>query len=58
MMFRWLNSYGVKNVVEYNCTIKTKVFQKRPTHGGIIEAKEFYIQPSFEIYKGKLVLRF
>ena len=38
--------------------LKLKCLQKKPTHGGIIEAKEFYIQPSFELYKGKLVLRF
>ena len=28
-----------------------------PTHDGIIEAKEVYIQQSFERYKGTLVLR-
>ena len=29
-----------------------------PTHDDIIEVKEVFIQLSFEIYKGKLVLRF
>ena len=24
-MFQWLNSYGANNVVEFGCTIKTKV---------------------------------
>ena len=38
--------------------LNLKRLLKEPTHDDIIEAKEFYIQLSFERYKGKLVLRF
>ena len=38
--------------------LKLKCLLKKPTHDDIIEAKEFYIQLSFERYKGKLVLHF
>ena len=55
-MFIWLNSYGAINVVQFSCTIKTKVFAKEAIHDDIIKAKEFYIQQSFGRYKGKLVL--
>ena len=37
--------------------LKLKCLQK-PTHDDIIEAKEFYIQLSFERYKAKLALFF
>ena len=30
----------------------------KPPHDDIIEAKEVYMQLSFEIYKGKLMLRY
>ena len=56
-MFKWLNSYGANNIVQFSCTFKTKVLPKKPTHDDIIEAKEVYIQQSFGRYKGKLVLR-
>ena len=36
--------------------LKLKYWLKKPIHDDIIEA--IYIQLSFEIYKGKLVLRF
>ena len=38
--------------------LKLMCLLKKPTHSGIIEAKKFYIQPSFERYKVKLVLHF
>ena len=38
--------------------IKLKFFLKKSTHEDTIEAKAFYLQLSFERYKGKLVLRF
>ena len=38
--------------------LKLKCLLKKPTHDDIIEAKEFYLQLSFERYKRKLVLRF
>ena len=57
-MFKWLNSYGANNVVQFSCAIQTKVFAEKATHDDIIEAKEFYIQLYFERYEGKLVLRF
>ena len=57
-MFKWLNSYRANNVVQFSCTIQTKVFAEEATHDDIIEAKEFYIQLYFERYKEKLVLRF
>ena len=56
-MFKWLNSYGANNVVQFSCTIKTKAFAEEQTHDDIIEANEFYIQQSFGSYKGKIVLR-
>ena len=56
-MFKWLNSYGANNVVQFSCTIKTKVFVEEANYDDIIEAKEVYIQQSFGRYKGKLVLR-
>ena len=37
----------------FGCTVKTKVF----ADDDIIEAKEVYIQLSFERYKVKLMLR-
>ena len=37
--------------------LKLKCLLKMPTHNDIIEAKEVYIQQSFERYKGNLVLR-
>ena len=37
---------------------KLKCLLKKPTYDDIIEAKEFYIQLSFERYEGKLVLLF
>ena len=49
--------YGANNVVQFSCTIKTKVFAEEPTHDDFIEGKEVYIQQSFGRYKGKLVLR-
>ena len=36
---------------------KLKCVLMKPTHDDIIEAKEVYIQLSFERYVGKLVLR-
>ena len=36
--------------------LKLMCLLKKPTHDGIIEAKEVYIQQSFGRYKGKLVL--
>ena len=57
-MFKWLNSYGAKNVVQFSCTFKLKCLQKKPTQNNILKAKEFYIQLFSERYKGKLVLRF
>ena len=58
-MFKWLNSYGANNVVQFSCTFKTnlKVFSEKPTHDDIMDAKEVYFQQSFGKYKGKLVLR-
>ena len=56
-MFKWLNSYGANNVVQFSCTIKINCLLKKLTHDDIIEAKEVYIQQSFGRYKGKLVLR-
>ena len=56
-MFKWLNSYRANNIVQFSCTIKTKVFAEESNSNGIIEAKESYIQQSFGKYKGKLVLR-
>ena len=38
--------------------LKLKCLPKKPTHDDIIEANKFYIHPSFETYKGNLVLRF
>ena len=38
--------------------LKLMCLGKKPNHDDIIEAKEFYIQLSFERYKGKLVLHF
>ena len=38
--------------------LKLKYLLKKPTHDDIIKAKVFYIQLSFERYKGKSVLRF
>ena len=38
--------------------LKLKCLLKKPAHDDIIEAKEFYIQLSFERYTGKLVLYF
>ena len=38
--------------------LKLKSLLKKPLHDDNIEAKKVFIQPSFEIYKGKLVLRF
>ena len=54
-MFPRLNSF--KEVVWSSfCTIQTKVLDEiKPTHDDIIEAKEVYIQLSFEKYEGKLV---
>ena len=37
--------------------LKLKCLLKEPARDDIIEAKEVYIQQSFERYKGKLVLR-
>ena len=37
--------------------LKLKLLLMKPTHDDIIEAKEIYIQLSFERYKGKLMLR-
>ena len=37
--------------------LKLKCLLKKPTHGDIIEAKDFCIQQSFGRYKWKLVLR-
>ena len=56
-MVKLLNLNGANNVVQFSCSIKTKVFAEEPTHDDIIEAKEVYIQQSFGRYKGKLVLR-
>ena len=56
-MFKWLNSYGTNNAVQFSCTFKTKLFAEEPTHDDIIEEKEVYIQSSFGRYKGMLVLR-
>ena len=56
-MFKWLNSYGANNIVQFSCTFKTKVFAEEANSYGIIVAKEVYIQQSFGRYKGKLVLR-
>ena len=56
-MFKWLNSYGANNVVQFCVQLKLKCLLKVPTHDDIIEAKEVYIQQSFGKYKGKLVLR-
>ena len=36
--------------------LKLKCLLKKPTHDYIMEAMYFYLQLSFEIYKGKLVL--
>ena len=36
--------------------LKQKCLPKKPTHDGIYEAKEVYIQQSFGRCKGKLVL--
>ena len=38
--------------------LKLKCLLKKPTHDDIIKANEFYMQLSFERYKGELVLRF
>ena len=56
-MFKWLNSYGANNVVQFSCTFKLKCFLKDPSHDDIIDGKEVYIQQTFGKYKGKLVLR-
>ena len=56
-MFKWLNSNGANNVVQFSCIIKLKSLLKKPTHDDIIQAKEVYIQLSFGRYKEKLVLR-
>ena len=37
--------------------LKLKCLLKKPTHDNIIDAKEVYIQKSFERYIRKLVLR-
>ena len=58
----YLTNISVTKIIRsslYRCTIKTfKCLLKKPTNDGINEAKEIYTQLSFEIYKGKLVLRF
>ena len=56
-MFKLLNPCGANNVVQFSCTIKTKVFAEEGNSDDIIEAKEVYIQQSFGRYNGKLVLR-
>ena len=56
-MFKWLNSYGANNIVQFSCTIILKCLLKKSTRDDIVEAKEVYIQQSFGRYKGKLVLR-
>ena len=38
--------------------LKLKCFVKKPNHDDMFDAKEFYTQLSFELYKGKLALRF
>ena len=56
-MFKWLNSYGANNVVQFIVVrLKLKRLLKKPAHDDIIEAKEVYIQQSFGRYRGKLVL--
>ena len=57
-MFTWLNSYGANNVIQFSCTIKTKVFAAEASLGDIIDANKFYKQLYFKRYKGKWVLRF
>ena len=32
-MFKWLKSYGANNVVQFSCTIKTKVFAEEASLG-------------------------
>ena len=56
-MFKWLNSDGANNVVQFSCTLKLMCLLKKSFHDDIIKAKEVYIQQSFGRYKGKLVLR-
>ena len=56
-MFKWLNSYGENNIIQFVVHLKLKCLLKKPTHEDIIKAKGVYIQQSFGRYKGKLVLR-
>ena len=48
-MFNWLNSYGANNVVQFSCTIKTKVYAKEANLGWHHRSKGIlHIHPYFK----------
>ena len=53
-MFKWLNSYGANNVVQFVVHLKLMCLRDKPTYDDIIKAKEVYIQLSFGRYMGNL----
>ena len=51
-MFKWLNSYGANNVVQFSFTIKTKLFAEEANSGWHHQSKGILHTLFFEKFKG------